>query len=219
MINAKIYNGSKLLPDLCDKEKYVVHIRALDQTLKHGLVLKKVHRVISFQQSAWLKVYIDKNTELRKKATKAKNDSEKNFFELINNNILGKTMEYKKKHKDMRLVTDETRYKELVIKPNFKYGRKFSEKLMCIEMGKRKVKMTKPVYLGQAILDLSKIVMYKFHYNYMLLKYGGNCLQLCYMDTDLLMYHIKTEDFYKDIACDVKKRFGTSNYSKKTIDY
>ena len=134
----------------------MVHIRALDQALKHGLVLKKVHRVISFQQSAWLKVYIDKNTELRKKAT---SNFEKNFFKLMNNSIFGKTMEDKRKHKDMQLVNNETRYKELVMKPNFKDGRKFSENLMGVGKGKCKIKMTKPVYLGQAILDLSKMIM------------------------------------------------------------
>ena len=95
-------------------------------------------------------------------------------------------MEDKRKHKDMRLVTNETRYKKLVMKPNFKDGRKFSENLMGVEMGKCKIKMTKPVYLGQAILDLSKMVMYEFHYDYMLPKYGGDCLQLCYMDTGQL---------------------------------
>ena len=81
-------------------------------------------------------------------------------------------------------------------------------------MGKTKVVMNKPVYLGQAILDLSKIVMYEFHYDYMKPKYGEN-LKLCYMDTDSLVYHIKTEDFYEDIAGDVKKRFDTSGYSEK----
>ena len=86
---------------------------------------------------------------------------------------------------------------------------------MGVEMGKCKIKMTKPVYLGQAILDLSKMIMYEFHYNYMLPKYGGDCLQLCYMDTDSFVYHIKTEDFYKDIAGDVEKRFDTTGYEEE----
>ena len=99
----------------------------------------------------------------------------------------------------MRLVTKETRYKQLVMQPNFKDERKFRENLMGVEMGKCKIKMTKPVYFGQAILDLSMMVMYKFHYDYMLLKYGGNCLQVCYMDTDSFVYHIKMEDFTKTL--------------------
>ena len=133
----------------------------------------------------------------------------------MNNSVYGKTMENIRKHKDMRLVTDETRYKKLIMKPNFKDGRKFSKNLMGVEMGKSKIKMTKPVYLGQAILDLSKMVMYEFHYDYMLPKYGEDSLQLCYMDTDSFVYHIKTEDFYKDIAGDVEARFDTSRYSEE----
>ena len=131
------------------------------------------------------------------------------------NSVFGKIMEDKRKHKDMWLVTDEKMYMELVMIPSFKDGRKFSENLMGVEMGKSKTKITKPVYLGKAILDLGKMAMYEFCYDYMLPKYGGNCLQLCYMDTNSFVYHIKTEDFYKDIAGDVKKRFDTSGYSKE----
>ena len=208
----EINKVEKLIPNLYNKEKYVVHIRKLNQDLKHGLVLKKVHRVISYRQSAWLKDYIDKNTKLRKESS---SDFEKDFFKLMNNSVFGKTMENKRKHKDMRLVTDEDRYKKLVMKPNFKDGRKFSDNLMGVEMGKSKIKMTKPLYLGQAILDLSKMVMYEFHYDYMLPKYDKDSLQLCYMDTDSFVYHIKTKDFYKDISNDVEARFDTSNYSKE----
>ena len=151
----EINKVEKLIPNLCNKEKYVVHIRKLNQDLKHGLVLKKVHRVISYRQSAWLKDYIDKNTKLRKESS---SDFEKDFFKLMNNSVFGKTMENKRKHKDMRLVANEDRYKKLVMKPNFKDERKFSDNLMGVEMGKSKIKMTKPLYLGQAILDLSKMV-------------------------------------------------------------
>ena len=80
-------------------------------------------------------------------------------------------------------------------------------------MGKIKVVMNKPVYLGQAILDLSKIVMYEFHYDYMKQKYNNDKLTLCYMDTDSLIYSIETDDFYKDIAEDVKNRFDMSGYN------
>ena len=98
------------------------------------------------------------------------------------------------------------------MKPNFKSGVRFDENLMGCEMGKTKVVMNKPVYLGQAILDLSKIVMYEFHYDYMKKKYDDDKLTLCYMDTDSLIYDIETEDFYKDIADDVESRFDTSGY-------
>ena len=118
------------------------------------------------------------------------------------------------KHKDIKLVTNEKAYLRMVMKPNFKSGVLFSENLMGCEMDKIKVVMNKPVYLGQAILGLSKMIMYKFHCNYMKPKYGEK-LKLCYMDTDSLVYHIKTKDFYEDIDADAKERFDMSGYSKK----
>ena len=123
-------------------------------------------------------------------------------------------MESIRKHRNIKLVTTEEKYLRTVMKPSFKSGVLFGEKLMGCEMGKIKVVMNKLVYLGQAILDLSKIVMYEFHYDYMVPKYGLENLKLCYMDTDSLVYDIKTEDFYEDIANDVKARFDTSGYSK-----
>ena len=206
----KINKVEKLVPNLYDKKKYVIHIRASDQALKHGLILEKVHRVIEFNQSEWLAPYINFNTKLRKKA---KNDFEKDFFKLMNNAVFGKTMENIRKHKDIKLLTNKKNLRN-VMKPNFKSGALFGEILMGCEMGKIKVVVIKPVYLGQAILDLSKIVMYEFHYDYMKPKYGEN-LKLCYMDTDSLVYHIKTDDFYEDIAKDVKTRFDTSGYNKE----
>ena len=205
-----LHKVEKLVPNLHNKKKYVVHIRALDQALKHGLVLKKAHRIIKFEQSAWLEAYIMLNTKLR---TAAKNDFEKDFFKLMNNSMFGKTMENIRNRKDMKLVTNEQKYLKYVMKPNFKDSVRFSDNLMGVEMGKIEITMNKPVYFGQAILDLSKMVMYEFHYDYMQLKYGSK-QQLCYMDTDSFIYHIKTENFYKDIATDVETRFDTSGYSK-----
>ena len=200
-------NGiKKLIPNLFDKKRYVIHIRALDQALKQGLVLEKIHKAIKFKQSAWMKEYIDFNTRLR---TAAKNDFEKDFYKLMNNSVFGKTMENIRKHRNIKLKTNREAYLKVVMKPNFKSGVLFGENLMGCEMGKIKVVMNKPIYLGQAILDLSKIVMYEFHYEYMKKKYPEG-LTLCYMDTDSLIYNIKTEDSYKDIAED---RFDTSGYN------
>ena len=120
-------------------------------------------------------------------------------------------MESVRKHRNIKLVTSKEAYLKTVMKPNFKSGVLFGENLMGCEMGKVKVVMNKSVYLGQAILDLSKIIMYEFHYDYMVPKYGEK-LDLCYMDTDSLIYNIETGYFYKDIANDVKERFDTSGY-------
>ncbi len=200
----------KLVCSLYDKEKYIVHIDTLKQAMEHGLMLKKVHRAISFQQSAWLKPYIGFNTQERKKA---KNDFEKNFYKLMNNSVFGKTMENVREHKNIKLVNSEKKRKMYASKVNYKNTVRFTDKFMAMNMRRNKVVMNKPVYLGFAILDLSKTVMYEFHYDYIKPKYGG-ASKLMYMDTDSLVYHIKTDDFYKDIAGDVEARFDTSNYPK-----
>ena len=130
----------------------------------------------------------------------------------MNNSVFRKTMENIRKHRDIKLVNNKEDYLKQVMKPNFKVGVLMGADLISCEMGKVKVKMNKPVYLGQAILDLSKTIMYEFHYDYMKRKYNESDLKLLYMDTDSLVYNIKTEDFYKDIAKDVETRFDTSGY-------
>ena len=184
-------------------------MQALAQALRHGLILDRIHRLIEFDQFAWMKPNIDFNTQLK---TKAKNYFEKDFFKLMNNSVFGKTLENIRKHRNIKLVTTEKKYVRTVMKPNFKSGIRFDENLMGCEVGNIKVVMNKPVYLGQAILDLSKIIMYEFHYDCMVPKYSLEKLKLCYMDMDSLVYHIKTEDFYADIADDVLARFNTSGY-------
>ena len=144
--------------------------------------------------------YIDFNKKL---GTEAENDFEKDFYKLMDNAVFGKTMENIRKHRDIKLVNSKEAYLKAVMKRNFKSGTLFGPDLMGCEMGKVKVVMNKPVYLGQAILDLSKIVMYEFHYDYMKRKYDDDKSTLCYMDTDSLIYDIETDDFYKDIADDI----------------
>ena len=205
----KVGGVEKLIPNLYDKKKYVIHIRALMQALDHGLILEKIHRCIRFRQSPWMKEYIEHNTRLR---TAARNDFEKDFYKLMNNSVFGKTMENIRRHRDIKLVNNKEKYRKTVMKPNFKSGTLPGPDLMGCEMGKVRVVMNKPVYLGQAILDLSKLIMYEFHYDYTQPKYGDR-LKLCYMDTDSYVYDIKTEDFYRDIAEDIESRFDTSAYS------
>ena len=125
-------------------------MRSLKQALNHRLILKKIHNVIELDQEAWLKEYIDMNTELRK----AKNDFDKEFFKLMNNAVFGKTVEDVRKHRDTKLVTKDKRRNQLVSEPNYHATKYFSENLLAIEMKKIKVKMNKPVYLGMPILDI-----------------------------------------------------------------
>ena len=182
--------------DLHNKKKYIVHIKSLKQALNHGLKLKRVHRIIEFNQKAWLKPYINMNTELRKLA---KDDFEKDLFKLMNNAVFGKTMENIRKHRDIKLVATDKKRNKLVSEPNYHTINYISEDLLIIEMNKTKVKMNKP------ILDISKILMYEFWYNYMKPKYNDK-VKLCYMDSDSFVMSIKTNDFYKDITIDVEKK-------------
>ena len=139
------------------------------------------------------------------------NDFKKDFFKLMNNSVFGKTMENIRKHRDIKLVTTNKKRSKLVSEPNYHTINYISEDLSIIEMNKTRVKMNKPIYLGLSILDINKILMYEFWYDYMKLKYHDN-VKLCYMDTDSFIMNIKTEDFCKDISNDVEKRFDTSNY-------
>ena len=193
----EINKCKKLVCNLYNKKKYVVHIKSLKQALNHGLKLKKIHRIIEFNQEAWLKPYIDMNTELRKLA---RNDFEKDLFKLMNNSVFGKTME------NIELVTTEKKRSKLVSESNYHTINLISEDLSIIEMKKTKIKMNKPIYLGLSILEISKILMYD-----MKPKFNDN-VRLCYMDRDSFVMHIKTNDFYKDIASDVENRLHTSNY-------
>ena len=203
----EINKCKKLVCNLSNKKKYVTHINSLKEALNHGLKLKKIHRIIEFNQEAWLEPYIDINTKLRKAG---KNDSEKNFCKLMNNAVFGKTMENIRKHRDIKLVTTDKKKGKLVSEPNYHTINLISEDLSIIEMKKTKVKMNKPIYLGLSILEISKILMYEFWYDYMKPKYNNN-VKLCYMDTDSFIMNIKTNDFYEDIANDVENRFDTSN--------
>ena len=122
-------------------------------------------------------------------------------------------MENVRYHRDIKLVTSNKRKKQLVSEPNYHSCKKFSDHLMAIEMKKTRVKMTKPLYLGMSILDIGKILMYEFWYNYIIAKYGDKG-KLCYTDTDSFIIYIKTKDFFEDISNDVERWFDTSNYDK-----
>ena len=199
---------SKLIPNLGDKKNYVLHYEALKKYLRLGLKLTHIHRGIKFKESPWLEKYISLNTKLR---TEAKNKFEKDFFKLMNNAVFGKTMENIRNRVDIKLVNNKKQAEKLSAKPNFKHCNIFSEDLVAIHMKKTKLDFDKPVYLGMCILDLSKTLMYDFHYNYIKQKYGDKA-KLLLTDTDSLMYEIQTEDFFKDINGDVKDRFDTSGY-------
>ena len=208
-----ISNGNvhKSIPTLNDKEKYVLHERNLELYLSLGMKLKKVHRALQSKEKAWLKKYIDFNTEKRKYA---KNSFEKDFFKLMNNIVFGKTMENIRKRCNIHLETDPDHFLHQTAKPTFQSCKIFNENLVAVKMIKDRVKLDKPIYVGMCILDLSKTLMYDFHYNYIKPKYGDEAI-LGFTDTDSLLYCIKTEDIYEDLYRD-KDPFDNSDYPKSS---
>ena len=204
----KVNGVEKLICHFKPRKNYVIHYRALRQCLELGMKITNVHKGISFYQSPWMEPYIRKNTELRKCAA---NNFEKDFFKLMNNSVFGKTIENIRKRQNIVLVDDRKKALKLSSRPNFDRCTIFDRNLIAIHMKKTEVYFNKPVYVGQAILDLSKTLMYDFHYDYIKSKYGKKA-ELLFTDTDSLMYQIKTKDFYKDICLDVKDKFDTSDY-------
>ena len=205
----KVDGVEKLISHFKPHKNYVIHYRNLRQCLEMGLRITAVHRGISFDQSPWMAPYIKKNTELRKTAV---NSFEKDIFKLINNSVFGKTIENIRKRQNIILIDNRKKALKLASRPNFKRATIFDRNLIEVHMKKTEVFFNKPVYVGQSILDLSKTLMFDFHYNYIQNKYGHNSAKLLFTDTDSLMYEITTDDFYKDISKDVKTKFDTSDY-------
>jgi hypothetical protein len=199
----------KLIPNLNNKKNYVLHIKNLQLYLSLGMKLIKINRVLSFDQEPFLSKYIDFNTSKR---AATKNDYEKDLFKLMNNSVFGKTMENVAKHIDVKLMTNEKKFVKQCSMPNFKDFRIFSEGLAAIEMNKTQVVYNKPMIVGFCILELSKVLMYDFHYNTMKKQYGDN-IKLLFTDTDSLCYHVKTNDFYDDMK-ESMKDYDTSDYPK-----
>ena len=198
---------SKLVPTLEDKKNYILHYRNLQTYLDLGLKCTKIHRILEYRQKPWLQSYIDFNSEKRKNA---KNDFEKDFFKLMNNAVFGKTMENLRNRVDIKLIQTEKKLKKYCAKPSFHRVQIFNNDLVGVENKKVTLLLNKPVYVGQTILDLSKIEMYNFHYNVMKKKYGRFCSTL-YSDTDSMIYGIETNDVYKDMV-EQKHLYDLSNY-------
>ena len=212
--NISIGLVSKLIPTLRDKKEYVLYYCNLQLYLDFGLKIKKVHQVLKFDQSPWLKQHIDFNTEKRKYA---KNSFKKDFFKLMNNSVFGKTMENFCKRVDIRPVTNEKKLDKLTSKPTYVSSKIFNENLMAVHKVKETLTLNMPAYVGMCILDLSKMLMYDFYYNYIKKKYD-NSARLLFNDMDSLTYEIEAEDVYKDFWND-KDMFDNSDYLESSPYY
>ncbi|CAI6348108.1 unnamed protein product [Macrosiphum euphorbiae] len=200
---------NKLMATLERKERYIVHYRNLKQAIANGLIVEKVHRVLEFKQSAWLAKYINLNTEMRKKAS---NEFERDFFKLLNNAVFGKTMECVRNRISMELVSCPRRMRKLINKPTFKHVTTYTENLAAVSLQHSDIRFSKPIYVGFAVLEISKELMYDYHYNVMRRHYNDS-IRLMYMDTDSLVYRVYTDDFYKDLVDNptLLERMDTSN--------
>ncbi|KAL4135021.1 hypothetical protein QTP88_006689 [Uroleucon formosanum] len=202
----------KLMATFKRKTNYVIHYRNLQQAIANGLIVEKVHRVVQFDQSPWLAEYISLNTEMRKNAT---NEFEREFFKLMNNAVFGKTMESVRKRIQMELVSNDRRLQKLINKCTFKHSTSYNENLNAVSLENKIIEFSKPIYIGFSVLDISKTLMYDYHYNVMKKHYGDN-IKLMYTDTDSLVYHINTKDFYRDLTINpnLLDRMDTSDLPK-----
>jgi len=199
--------SEKLVPNLYDKTRYVCHYRNLQFYLKHGLVLTKIHRILSFSQSPWLKPWIDLCTEQRKAA---KTDFESDLAKLQANATFGKTMEQVRNRVNIRLIADENKLMKAVAKTSFRKCEIINEDLVMVRGARQKVKLNKPIAVGFTILENSKLIMYEFYYGYLKARYGDAC-RLLFTDTDSLCCEIRTDDIYADMGEDLE-HFDTSNF-------
>ena len=185
----------RLSPNLMNKTNYIVHYRNLKLYTELGMKITKIHSVLSFTQSPWLAKYIQYNTDCR---SRAKSSFEKNFYKLMNNAVFGKTQENLRNRVNVEVITDKKTALKRVAKPNFKRSQTIHDDLVVIQSAITTLKLNKPIYVGLSVLDLSKLLMYKFHYQHIKVKYDKN-VELCFSDTDSLLYEIQTEDVYRDM--------------------
>ena len=202
---------NKLITFFEDKKEQVAHTNALKQALNHGLKLKKIHKVIRFVQRVWMKPYSEKNTKLR---IESKNEFEKNFYKLMSNSVYGKTMENIKKHRYITSDTNNTRRRKLASEPNYHTCKHFSENLIAIEMRKTKIHMRKPLYIGQALLDISKTLdMITLNLSMKIMQNYVTWIQT------VLSYTLKQKSFTKILVMMQKHGLILKNIQKITRDY
>ena len=203
----KVGDVKKLIPNLGNKTKYVLHYKNLQLYLSLGMRVTKIHRVLKFKQSDWMEKYIDFNTDKRKNAA---NDFENDFFNLIINSVYGKTMENLRKRINVRLVNNAKDFLKYTSRPTYVTHKIFGKTYAAIHEIKPELILNNPIYVGFTVLDLSKWKMYDFHYNFIKKNFNADLL---FTDTDSLVYEIKSknisEDFFKR-----KDLFDFSNYSE-----
>ena len=209
----KVGGVKKIIPNLRDKIKYVVHYRNLQYYLSLGIKLIKVHRIIKFKQSNWLKEYVEFNTRKRQESS---DEFNKAFFKLLINCVYGKSMENIRKRINAKLINDCKEYIKCVSKPTFISQKIFDKNFIAVYQIKTVLTLNKPIYVGFCILELSKLLMYQFHYDYVLKT--SKSAKLLFTDTDSLVYEINGDNVYERCFKD-KDLFDFSEYPKDSVYY
>ena len=192
----KIGNIDKLIPNLNNKINYVVHYENKKFYESLGSKITKIHRGIKFEECAWLEEYIYVNTKLGIEAKHCGNNFEVDFFKLMNNSLFGKTRENIRNRVDIRLISSDEVAQKLAAKPNYDRCTIFNKNFFAVQMQKTKLSFNKQVYPGMNVLDLSKSLMYDFHYNYIKTMYRDK-EKLLFTGTDSLAHEIKPKIFTK----------------------
>ena len=203
------FKAIKLAPNLQSKSAYITHLRNLQFYLSQGAVLVKVRRVICFNQAAWIQPYIAENTRLRQQAT---DDFGRDYYKLLNNAFFGKTMENVQKRVKIVLVNNSRGHFWQTSKPTFKRFQIFNESLVGVELAQTNLTLDKPIYVGFTVLELSKLLMFKFHYTVMQANFDK--LELCFTDTDSFLYHIYCKNLYLEHLERLKDHFDFSKYPR-----
>ena len=211
--DVKVGDVAKRIPNLRDKSCYVLHYRALQLYESLGMVVGKINRVMKFKQSDWLKSFVMFNTAKRMNAA---NEFEKSFFKLIINSVYGKTMENVRKRVNVKLINNKKKYLKVVSRPSFVSRRILDKNLVAVHKIKPVLLLNKPIYVGFSILELSKMIMYDWHYNYFVKKIDCSLL---FTDTDSLVYEIRGNDSVYDKVFEDKKLFDFSGYDRKSVYY
>jgi hypothetical protein len=180
LLGVKGIFDEKLIGNLQTKIKYKTYYRNLKLYLSLGMRLLRVHRVLSFKQQAWLKPYVDLNTAKRQLAT---SEFEGDFYKLVNNAFFGKSMENVRKRRNVQLVDDEAKLKKLLAQPQLEQFLIVNEEMVVVDRVRSKVKLNKPIYIGFSVLEISKVLIFDFHYNVMMKRYGTSA-RLLFSDTD-----------------------------------
>ena len=202
-------NTSKLIPNLNNKDNYVLYYKNLQLYLKLGLKLKKVHKILQFDEKPIMKEYIEFNS---KKRAESSNAFDISFYKFLSNSLFGKTMERPENKSQIKFINQIDTYEKYVSKLNFKQLKIIQPDLVSLQMTYPVFKVLKPFYIGAVILELAKYLMYDFHYNIMK-KHFKNNIELIYTDTDSFFYEIKTKNIYADLE-QLKHHFDFSNYDK-----